>query len=412
MHKQNTLQGYRTRAIGSQTREAFGEAFAELLAERTERFTMRDSTSVRVETAEALARGIFYCIDLHLRTTADQAEDAASLKTLYEAGVRDAKRLARRGKLMLGQIEKNRPPIMNIGLNDTLSALPFFFRYYDADFFANEIPCDIDYPLCNPVSEELFGAEYINEYLRRLMMEHAFLRKFDPALLKHVYQSQYGDFDGLLVNLYAPVAEAAVGRSLAGKSVRNLLVDAFDRGLIWERVVSLPDEPAQNLLQSTASHICDELEIEGELEQAYLKQTALALLPRIRSAGGPEGLKGVFAPVECTPYRNEPKDVFIDGTQMEDASLRSLIAELQGCRYVGDQVAEIRRSVRSMQDLVEILDAVVTDGLHEAVIDGMDEREKNELRRIAARRKETHDEKGEWEDKIYLEKDELIEIGQ
>ncbi len=411
MNEKNNLQGYRTHAIGQQTREAFGEEFAVLLAERTERFTMRDSTSVRVETAEALAQGIFYCIDLHLRTASDETEDTASLKALYEAGVMDAKRLAKRGKLMLRQTEMNRPPISNIGLNDTLSALPFFFRRYDADFFAHEIPCDIDYPLCIPISETLLGVEYINEYLRRLMLEHAFLRKFSPSLLEYVYQSQYGDYDGLLVNLYAPVAEAAVGRALAGKSVKNLFVDAFDRNLIWERFVNLPDESAQDLLKNAASHVCDEVEITGDLEQAYLKQAAFALLPRMRSAVGPEGLKGAFAPAEHISPENKPKAAFCDGRQMDDVRLRRLIAELQDCRYVTDQVAEIRRSVHSVRDIVEILDAIAADGLCNAIIDSMDERERNELRKIAAMRIEMHTEKGAWEGKLRpaLKRDNPIE---
>ena len=382
MNEESGLLTRRPRAIDVQNRESFGAEFAALLAERTGRFTMRDSTSVRAETAEALARGILYCIDLHLRTAPDGPESAAPLKTLYEAGVADAKRLARRGKLMLRQAEANRPPIANIGLNDTLSALPLFFRRYDADFFAHEAPCDIDYPLSVPVSESLAGAEYINEYLRRLIIENTFLRRFHPALLECVYQSQYGDYDGLLVNLYAPVAEAAVGRLLAGKTAKNLRTDSADRGLIWRRFSGLPDATANAALKSAAASVCEELGVAGKLERDYLEMVALALLPRIRSARGPDELGGAFAPSAKIPDGPEPETVFFDGPRMTDAELRRLIAELQGCRYVSDQAAEIRRSVRSMRDLVEILDVVMSDGLCEALAADMDEREKAELGRI------------------------------
>jgi hypothetical protein len=39
--------------------------------------------------------------------------------------------------------------------------------------------------------------------------------------------------------------------------------------------------------------------------------------------------------------------------------------------------------------------------LYEAVVDGMDEREKDKLRNIAAMRLETHNQKGGWESRIY-----------
>jgi hypothetical protein len=74
-----------------------------------------------------------------------------------------------------------------------------------------------------------------------------------------------------------------------------------------------------------------------------------------------------------------------------------LIAELQDCRFISDQIAEIRRSVHSMQDLVEVLDVVGSAGLLKAVVDGMGEHEKKELGNIAALRIETGNEKGEWE---------------
>lgn len=399
MDERGGLQVRRTRAIDIQNRETFGEELAALLAERTERFTMRDSTSVRVETAEALARGILYCVDLHLRTAPDETESAASLGTLYEAGVRNVKRLARRGKLLLRQAEANRPPLVNIGLNDTLAALPFFFMRYDAEFFAQDIPCDIDYPLCMPVPETLLGVEYVSEYLRRLIVENTFLRRFSPALLERVYRSQYGDYDGLLVNLYAPAAEAAVGRVLAGKSAENLLTDSADRELIFNRFTDMPDEPSQRTLQNAAAAVCDALGVSGDLEREYLGRTALALLPRIRSSQGPEGLTGAFASNKNKTDGSEPEAVFLDGLQMEDGKLRRLIGELQDCRYVSDQVAEMRRSVRSMRDLVEILDAVTTEGLYEATIAYMDEREKAELRKIAVMRVDSRSEKGEWEQK-------------
>jgi hypothetical protein len=276
--------------------ETFAAEFIALLAERTARYTMGDSTSVRLETAERLAGGILYCVELAQEKRPALAKGA--LRTQYEAGILEAERQKRHGQMLLKQAESIRPPVENTGYKDTLSALPVFFRAYDTAFFAQEIPCDIDYPLCHPVSESLLGAAYVCEYLRWLNVETAFLRRFSAPLLTLIYERIYLGDGGLLVNLYAPVAEAALGRALAGKAVRNLLTDASDRALIRLKMNNLTESAAKRILQQAANRVGAELGMTGALERAYLVQTAEALLPRLLALEAEPGYRGIFAPSE------------------------------------------------------------------------------------------------------------------
>ena len=80
----------------------------------------------------------------------------------------------------------SRPHIENRSLSDTLNSLKSFSKRWDFHFFAQEIPCDIDYPLSQPVSEALRGVDYVNEWLRQLCLEQAFLDCFDPVLIRAV----------------------------------------------------------------------------------------------------------------------------------------------------------------------------------------------------------------------------------
>ena len=276
--------------------EASAGEFLTLLAERTSRYTMGDSTSVRLETAERLAGGILYCVELAQKAHPGLAE--RTLKAQYEAGILEAERQKRHGRMLLKQAESIRPPVENIGFRDTLLALPVFFRAYDTAFFAQEIPCDIDYPLCHPVSESLQGAAYVCEYLRRLNVETAFLRRFPAPMLSLVYERIYLNDGGLLVNLYAPVAEAALGRVLAEKAAFNLLTDASDRTRIWVRMKNTPEETALFALEQAAKRVCRELNITGVLEKEYLRQTARALFPRLRALEAEPGYRGIFASSE------------------------------------------------------------------------------------------------------------------
>ncbi len=385
------------RTMDAAERKAFGESVLALLAERAGRYTMGDSGSVRVETAKRLLNGILYCVDLHLRAHSDADASASSVRRLYEAGVRDVERLVRRGRLLLKQAETARPPVENIAFRDTLAALPAFFCRYDAAFFAHEIPCDIDYPLCRPAAETLRGVEYVNDYLRRLLTESAFLRRFDGDMLRLLYERYYGDFDGLPVNLYTPAADAAVGRALADRSVQRLFLDAADAAAVRRRFAGRTDEDGRRMLADAAAAVCRELSIESASARAYLSGTALDLLPRIRAAGGAPDTGGVFVSQNDGTPTAGTDDVFTDGPMMDDESLRRLIGRLQDCRSVSGRLAMVRRGVRSLRDLVEILDAVPDDALHAALIGSLDRRERRVLARLAAERADGGETENGWD---------------
>ena len=176
-----------------------GELYV-LLEERAARYTMGDSSSLRTQTAESLLRGILFCISLACR--AEQEGDGnQSALALFERGVTEAEKLLRRGRLLLKQAEAFPPPVTNQAYRDTLSFLPGFFKRYDPAFLSAEIPCDIDYPLCQPLPETLPGIAYMNGYLRRILAENGFLRRFTGERLTALYERCIGDYDGLLVNL-------------------------------------------------------------------------------------------------------------------------------------------------------------------------------------------------------------------
>lgn len=290
MHEFLAVPGATDRLPDLPRREAFAEEFLALLTERIARFTMGDSSSVRLETAEAMARSLQYCISLALQTP---NAEACGARELYGAGLIKVRRLIKRAHMLLRQAETLRPPVENQSFRETLAALPNFFCRYDPEFLACEIPCDIDYPLCAPVPETLSGVDYMLEYLRRLNAESAFLRRFPAPLLALVCERYYGD-DGLLVNLYEPVAAAAVGRALAGKSVKNLLTDAEDRKRIAAALQSAGEDGAEALLIEAAEAACAELGVSGAFDRAYVTRAALSLLPRLQASAPEGGYEGIF----------------------------------------------------------------------------------------------------------------------
>lgn len=254
-----------------------------LLEERIRRYTMGDSTSVPVDTARRLLESILYCLELERRAKKpNKTED--NIKFRRQRGVDEAKRIAKRARLLLLQAQRTPPPLTNTAYCDTLTALPAFFAGYDADYFAQEIPCSFDYPLCQPVSDALFGAEYIQDFLRRLLAENTFLRVFSADALLSLYEKYYIDYADLLVNLYLPAAEMATLCALAGVPVRTLSLTAEQLVSLNQTLLSVDVSDARRRMEDAAESALFELNLTSEFLCAYMKQTARDLLVRLRAA--------------------------------------------------------------------------------------------------------------------------------
>lgn len=255
-----------------------------LLRERIARYTMGDHTSVPVDTARRLLEGILYCVDLSRRFPARELPANASLQERMQAGSATARKIARRAKLLLYEAQRKQPPVTNRTFQETLLALPSFFRAYDADFFAQDIPCSFDYPLCHPVSDALLGAEYMLDYLRRWVAESVFLRAFPAETLRALYQRYYIDYEELLVNLYLPVAEMATLSALVQSPIRELSLSAKDYAAANKLLLD-PDEAAAHLrIRQAAEDMLNQLDFQNVLLTDVTRQTAEDLLVRLRAS--------------------------------------------------------------------------------------------------------------------------------
>ena len=307
---------------------SYQEGLWELLDEQIKKYTMGDSTSVRIETGEELFRSIAFSIALHLKTTGEynklrrdgiRATFSDSKKTLLEA-IEEGKRLyqtAYSGKLTLG----------NIAYDETLQNIDKFFKWYDYRLFAHQIPCDIDYLLCHPIAENKFGIQYINCYLETIIIENSFCSLFEERELIKLLNSYCADYKELLINIYEPVATNVIGFGLLNKyltshktakgcnasleyqkhvdssenvelsdsqkCITSLNISRNDRQDIFQKFSSLDNQQAIELLTNTARNIARLLGLNSD-EHKYLEELAKSLYPRIKVATSHKNLEGLF----------------------------------------------------------------------------------------------------------------------
>lgn len=274
---------------------AFQAKLWELFSKRAARYTAGDSTSIPVEIAKELLSSIYFTLGIE-NDSPDCIEKflQIDLEQQYELEVVELERKINQGKALWEAACLSIPMIENISLKDTLKGIGAFWRRYDYRFFAHMIPCDIDYQLCHPVPDTLLGVDYINEYLKRLLIEQDFLRNFDPQCSINLLQRYCGDYKGLLINLYEPIATNVVGLTIVGGSIWKLGFSEEELKQIVSILDPLTKSKTLLLLKEAVEAACERLNINHIDAQRYLYELAEALFPRISAALSSGNLSGIF----------------------------------------------------------------------------------------------------------------------
>lgn len=250
-----------------------------------------ESSSLSAETTAALAESILFTLgglqDPRVLLSGD-------LESLFQAGRRRLEQKTALGKGLWETACATLPPYENRSLTGTLRSIGKGLERYDFRFFAQEVPCDIDYQLSQPVPETRLGIDYVNEYLRQLCVELAFLNRFSPASVTAVLQESCPDYRGLLINLFEPVAVNALGLSLLDQPPQPLSVSPRQRRQLEAQLSGLPASKLDALLFQAAKNLCAALSIHAGQSAAYLRETALRLRPRLQAALDAGSLEYVF----------------------------------------------------------------------------------------------------------------------
>lgn len=285
-------------ALDAQEAQKVQARLERLLARHVARYTMGDSSSIPMETAQELLASICYTLNAALAENDDGPRGLLAgegLEELFAKGYEVLERHVREGqKLWIASLE-GMPAIESRSLHDTLRGIGSFFDRYDLRFFAHEIPCDhIDYQLCRPVPDTLLGIAYVNEYLRRVIVENSVLGAFRPELTAGLLKGYCPDYEDLLVNLCEPVAACAIGLVLAGGEPFSLNLTDMQRRLLMERLADMDGDRARIVLACAARRFCGLAGIADAFAQSYLERVARDLYPRIRAALSTGSLEGIF----------------------------------------------------------------------------------------------------------------------
>ena len=267
------------------------EEVMEILREQALLFTKEKSGSLPVEIMAELRDSVYFTIHEALLGGEDPSLDC---KTLFTRGRRQIDKEIGQAKelwLMTRVIEM---PIRQRSYNDTIGSIGSFFSRYRPNFFAHQIPCDIDYPLFRPIPEDHLGIRYIICWLRQILLENTILREYDKQTVIRLLERYCPDYRESVINLCEPVLVNAAGCILVGKPPRFLNITEKERIRIEDAMLRKTDDENIALLARAGLQLCREMNVRSKETAVAVTKVITDIYPRLKAVLEESDSRNIF----------------------------------------------------------------------------------------------------------------------
>ncbi|NFC76897.1 hypothetical protein EXM99_09115 [Clostridium botulinum] len=332
----------------------------ELLRVKLKYYTKDESSSVMEEVAESILQCIDYTIGIYLKNFENielitEELKHTSLSDMLKIGQDLIKNKELECKKLFNDIKANKLKVDNYSYNDTIDdGIPPFFKEYD-DFFApHETPGSIDYQLYID-NMDCIGIEYIYNYLYNLSLENEFCNKFDISEINKLLKGYDKKCELLLINIFELVLTNSLGLIMCNKDLNSLNINNLDIEIIKNRLEKLSIEELKTELIRDAKICLEVLEIKNTELMTYIKKGILNIALLINERIKLNKLETVFISFN----EEEPNEIieYTDGKKMANSKFKKLTEEIRECFLVEDKILLIKNNIKSLEDLVDMLNA-------------------------------------------------------
>ncbi|NCB64180.1 MAG: hypothetical protein EOM52_11375 [Clostridia bacterium] len=250
-----------------------------LLAWRLSRFTGLDSTSVRVERAQAILDSTLFTLEMGERAVPAAAEGVIvdgeiPLRVLFELGQRRIDAMLKTVRQLRRSVVRTMLPTDNECYRDTLiDGMAAFFRVYEPEFGADLIHITCDYPLYLPV-EGRQGVNFIKTYLDHALQENRFCAYFPPKSLHTVWKRAGAGNPESICNLFSPVFLSALVCVLVRESPAGLTPSPQGVSGLQHALRAMGRTQAEEVTAQACDVLVKGLSIQKSTLKAYLEQAA------------------------------------------------------------------------------------------------------------------------------------------
>ncbi|MGL5437310.1 MAG: DUF6179 domain-containing protein [Lachnospiraceae bacterium] len=230
------------------------EELIPLVAELTDKYTSKESSSIPYSTAQQLMGAVLYCIRAFESAGSEEQinlPEAASRFTAREAyysGYQTVLEKVEKTRLLYHEILAEFHSYGNQAYRDTFEkGMPAFFLYYDVRFQPQNHILTLDYPVLASL-EHSQGIDIIASYITCVGYEQQFLRQLPESFILHVLSAYHPEHETLIINVAEIVFRNLMGCMLVGKQVNNKGYTESEQHRIASLVSSYPAEQLTMLL--------------------------------------------------------------------------------------------------------------------------------------------------------------------
>ena len=377
-----------------------------LLGERVEKFTMRDSTSVTKETAERILGSILYCIKSDSNNTIKNSsldkslikEENLDIRTAFYNGLLIKKEKIKKAKILCENIKREFCFIDNCYYKDIIwKGMDAFFKNYDVEFNPQYNVLTLDYPLYIEI-ENLSGIDLIYEYLKRFYIEERFLKKFEIHVIEEILRGYNDNFTNLVINICKIILRNAIICKILNKNIYELDVKEIDIDRIKKYIENNTQEEMVRLIDEKLKSLLKELSLEEEVFYTYFKLDIKEFVKELYLYKEQNLLNIVISLRK--EYTFKEKEHFQDGDLIDDNILRKIINEIKECRFLYDKIEIVKRNIKSLRDLKELLNECFYENEFKYVFDMLSNEEINVMIKDIKEKKAFQEYLCEWEEAL------------
>ena len=197
------------------------EELVPIVAELSEKYTSKESTSVSYETARQLMEAVMYfineCMSGQTLVSSQRLSAAEAYRYGYEALIEKAKRTqAAYNEMILDFCGYG-----NRNYEETVQkAISGFFLYYDAQFAPQETIITMDYPTICPVTGKC-GIDAIETYVKYISYEQKFMGAFQRQYIYEILERDQEDHKNGFENICRVILRHVLGHLLIKKGFQE-----------------------------------------------------------------------------------------------------------------------------------------------------------------------------------------------
>ncbi|MEY8516121.1 DUF6179 domain-containing protein [Lachnospiraceae bacterium 29-84] len=242
-----------------------------LVATLSEQYTGFESTSVTYEQAQRLMGAVCYCIHEYETSGTDSlAAPDMPAQEAYRQGRRLVLEKAEKARSCYNTITKFFCPYGNICLQDTINAIPEFFKWYDVTFAPQDTILSLDYPVLADLGG-YSGVDAIERYLECIYLEQVFLAGIHEGYIQNVLEAYCLDYEEIIENICGIVLLDLIKHVFLGKPLDGAALTAQECKAFQETAGRYPAKDMGQKLEAILKELTGACQEEGGRIFAYFQ---------------------------------------------------------------------------------------------------------------------------------------------